>query len=305
MNFPRVPNMKRGTVMLQDLHKMHRVGRIVPTHHNRQIRFCIRQRIRRRLVFIRSITKSIGRIRKVLLNLPVPETLCRGRLQDAHHLLRFRGQHGGLINHTEKRQIRQRVKPRRRLVPEMRLKISNRPLPGHNICQNLCLFRVQNYHHRRMIRTVRKSSTRLFMRMFSVNHQTISLLSELLPAFPHFFYKRTGRVVLVRVDAFRLQFLLNFERGPKSRHNHNVLFGERVDGNALGAVGIKQKTDPFCQQIFIHGRVVNHFTEKINVAAGMIPHGSVGNVDRVFNPVAETEVPWDEETHWPEVELRG
>ena len=91
---------------------MRRIGRIVPAHHQREVRGSLDQRVGRVLILIGRITKRVRRIGKMIRDVVFPVPVDEGAADDLCNLVRLGGQHRRLIHHANASQMPRRVKPR-------------------------------------------------------------------------------------------------------------------------------------------------------------------------------------------------
>src|SRR6056297_2369189 len=147
-----------------------------------------------------------------------------------------------------------------------------------------------------MSRTVRKCCTGLFVPVFPVNNEAVSFFAKFIPAVPNFFYKRTGGIVLIRIDSLLLKFILNFNRSTKSRYNCDILLAERFNRYLYRSIRIKQKLYTPFLKIFIYGGIMNHFTQQVDVFTGIFLNRTICDINGIFDTIAETEMPGDQET---------
>ena len=112
-----------------------------------------------------------------------------------------------------------------------------------------------------MSRRMGKSGPGFFVACFAVYNNGKLLFCDLLASVPDFLYKRTGCIVGFGLNPNRLQAFFHIQCRTERRDDNNIVGIQTVERYQRLARCILQKTYAFVQQILIHDRIMNHFTE--------------------------------------------
>src|SRR5699024_4975655 len=143
------------------------------------------------------------------------------------------------------------------------------------------------------------------MIMLAVNDQRITFTRELIPALPNLLHKGTGGVKFVGINAVVFELLLHLDSSTEGGYNHNIIFIQRLNRNELSAVGLKQKADAAFQQILVDRRVVDHLAEQVDILLRIVGNRIVGDVNGIFDAIAEAKVAGHQKAHGTEIQYTG
>ena len=138
---------------------------------------------------------------------------------------------------------------------------------------------------------------------FAVNDHGEVFAAKLGRALPDLLDKRTRRVVLLHVHPEIAHALLEFDRGPKGRHDDHIVGRQRVQRHELLAEGIVQELHAAALEVGVDFGVVNHLTEQENPLARVLIHGLVADLDGVFHPKTEPKMTRQTDAHCTKVQL--
>ena len=219
--------------------------------------------------------------------------------------LGFRGQHRGLVHHTDALQILQRIEVRRGPLAEDFCEPCDRLFTQDDPAQQLRFIHVLDDHRGRTGGGMAESGARFFVCGFAMDHHGVVLCTELRAAFPHLLHERASGVVLQRIDADGLQPSLRLQRGAEGGDDHDVVRSQFVPIHQHGAVGVLDEPQAVALQIGVHLRVVDHLAQQEDPFAGVLLDGLVADLDGVLHAVAEAEVPGEHEPHCTQVQQGG
>src|SRR5215470_6965426 len=156
-------------------------------------------------------------------------------------------------------------------------------LTTDNICQDLRLFEVENYHRGRPPYAMRKRRPRLLVCGFAVYHHGVAARSQLRTALPHLLDKRAGRIVRVRVNTARGQRFLDLQGRTKGGYNNDIFGSELVPWDQLLTGRGENKPYPALLQVPVDIGIVDHLTEEKHTTVGMGFQRSICNIHSVFH----------------------
>src|SRR5699024_3081304 len=82
-------------------------------------------------------------------------------------------------------------------------------------------------------------------------------------------------------------------------------FIQRLNRNEFSAVGLKQKADAAFQQVLVDRRVVDHLTEQIDILLRIVGNRIVGDINGIFDAIAEAEVAGHQKAHGTKIQYTG
>src|SRR5580692_5544000 len=139
---------------------------------------------------------------------------------------------------------------------------------------------------------------------FAVDNYSVVLTADLGAAVPDFFDKGTGGVVLFRCDADFTQLCFDLEGSSEGGDDDNIVGSQGVEGDELSSMGVLEKPDAQGPEVSINLRVMDHFAQEEDAAAGVFAGRAEGDLDGVLYSVAESEVACEVDSNGPQVERR-
>ena len=200
------------------------------------------------------------------------------------------GQHGGLVDDADAGQVLFYVEAFAVLSIEGGVKGVGGQGTFYIFSQYLCLFHVFYYDRWCSCCCMGECGSCFLVSRFAMNDDGIIFLGDLCAAVPDFFNKRTGCIVFFCLDADGPQSFFDLERCAKSRYDHDVVFGQVFEGYELLSMGVLEELNAAGQEVGVDLGVVDHFAEQEDAFAGVFVDGAEGDLDGVFDAVAEAEV---------------
>src|SRR5699024_9560014 len=143
------------------------------------------------------------------------------------------------------------------------------------------------------------------MIMLAVNNQRIAFTCKLISTLPNLLHKGTSGVKFVGINALVFELLLHLDSSTEGGHNYNIIFIQRLNRNEFSAVGLKQKADAAFQQVLVDRRVVDHLTEQIDILLWIVGNRIVGDINGIFDAIAEAEVAGHQKAHGTKIQYTG
>src|SRR5688572_6813374 len=107
-----------------------------------------------------------------------------------------------------------------------------------------------------------------------VNNDRITFLSDLLAAIPYFLNKRAGCIVFGCLNSKTMESFFHISGSSECGDDHNVLRLQCIKWNQFFPICILKKANTLLTQVSIHLRVMDHFTEQVNIPVGVFFDGA-------------------------------
>ena len=138
-----------------------------------------------------------------------------------------------------------------------------------------------------------------------MNDDRVVLTGDLRAAIPDLLDKWTGRVVLLGSDADLIQLRFYLEGRAEGRDEDDIVGSQGFKRDQLFSIGVLEEPDPQGLQVGIDLRVMDHFAQEEDAAAGVVVGGAERDLDGVLHPITESEVAGEVDAKAPRSRVVG